>query len=226
MNKFKFIIWLIIFSLFFSTSVFANWCSYKSQIDQCNTANKNWTTKSIEDFVCITGTNEQVAYQVILDWEFKKLDKQMDKFIEDLEEYKNVYFWRNRQKTYIDWINDIHSKRDYFYKEYKKLCWINIIEQSIACMNDWRTSIQNAKQFFSNKWTPCEELINKKLEIYDDIAFSVLMFNKQQIKEDDKKTYDQWQRRNYNKLIDIMMINLWYLERIWQKWPSKLANPL
>jgi hypothetical protein len=52
------------------------------------------------------------------------------------------------------------------------------------------------------------------------------MLNKEQIKADDKKIYDQWQRKNYNVLLDIMMINLWYLERIWNKWPMSLANPM
>jgi hypothetical protein len=51
-----------------------------------------------------------------------------------------------------------------------------------------------------------------------------LMLNKQQIKADDKKIYDQWQRKNYDKLLDLMMINIWYIERIWQKWPSKIQN--
>jgi hypothetical protein len=52
------------------------------------------------------------------------------------------------------------------------------------------------------------------------------MLNKQQIKTDEKKIYDQLGRKNYNLLLDIMMINLSYLERIWKKWPVKLANPI
>jgi|GEM_PF-1549894 hypothetical protein len=34
-------------------------------------------------------------------------------------------------------------------------------------------------------------LVEKKLEIFDDVTFAVLMLNKEQIKADDKKIYDQ-----------------------------------
>jgi len=34
-------------------------------------------------------------------------------------------------------------------------------------------------------------LVNKKISIFEDVAFGVLMLNKQQIKADEKKTYDQ-----------------------------------
>jgi hypothetical protein len=36
--------------------------------------------------------------------------------------------------------------------------------------------------------------------------------------------YDQEIRTKYDKVIDLMMINLWYLERIRKKWPSKTKN--
>lgn len=225
-NLLIFIIWLLFFSFFNFNLVYWNWvCEYKWQINQCNEANKSWTTKSIEDFVCVTWTNEQVAYQVILDLEFKKIDNEMDEFIEKLEINKNVYFWKDRKRTYIDWINDIHLKNIYFTKKYRNICSITIPKKVSACMVDKKTSILNAKDFFSNQGTSCRILIDIKMKIFDDIAFGVLMLNKEQIKADEKKTYDQLQRRNYDKLLDIMMINIWYLERIWKKWPAKLANP-
>ena len=228
MYKFKFVIWLsfiYIFSIFFTWYVYGEWCEYKSQIDQCNFANKKWNTKNIEDFVCITWNYEQIAYQVVLDLEFKKIDEQMDKFIEDLEINKNVYFWKDKQKTYIDWIEDIHTQNELFKKEYFNIC-NNIIKwKVIQCMDDEKISITNSKEYFLEEWTSCRMLLDKKLEIFDDVAFAVLMLNKEQIKADEKKIYDQWQRRNYDRLLDVMMINIWYLERIWQKWPSKLASP-
>jgi hypothetical protein len=36
--------------------------------------------------------------------------------------------------------------------------------------------------------------------------------------------YDQEIRTKYDKVIDLMMINLWYIERVWRKWPSKTKN--
>ena len=45
--------------------------------------------------------------------------------------------------------------------------------------------------------------------------------NKQQVLRDEKKLYEQENRTKYDGLLDIMMVNMWYFERIWQKWPSK-----
>ena len=219
-NIYKFFIFLLCF--FFISNVYWEECKYKSEIDMCDEANEKWTTKSIEDFVCIVWSHEEVSYQVVLDMEFKVLDEKMDLFVENLEKNKNKYFWINRQATYYDWINDMHLKKEYFYTEYKKLCWIWIAKEVIACNSNEKTTINRSHPYFIE--TSCMKLVEKKLEIFDDLTFSILMLNKQQIKKDEKKLYDQWQRRNYNILLWLMRINLWYLERIWKKWPSKILN--
>ena len=64
------------------------------------------------------------------------------------------------------------------------------------------------------------------MEIFNSVAFNIMQLNKAQVSKDQKKLYDHEQRTKYNKLLDIMMINVWYIERIWQKWPSKIKNPL
>lgn len=219
----KSLIFLIFILSIFSFDL-AQWCEYKSDIDECVSANKSWTTNSIDDFVCRVWNYEEIIYQIVLDWEFEIVDKEMDLYVEALEKNKNYYFWVDRKKTYIDWINDIEAKRKYFEKKYINLCWKTIISKVMSCMEDEKVSITNTKDFF--KIGKCEKLIEKKLEIFNDVAFSVLMLNKKQIRTDEKKTYDQLGRKNYNLLLDIMMINLWYLERIWKKWPVKLANPI
>jgi len=216
---FTFIFFITIFSFFNTNIAFWELCKYSWQINECNSANIKWNTKSIDDFVCIVWTKEDVTYQVVLDEEFKKIDKEMDKYIENLEKNKNLYFWKSKKRTYIDWVNDIHKNSAYFTEKYTNVCWEPLIENVISCMPWWKTSIPSAENFFLNKWSLCKRLIEKKMEIYNQIAFSVLMLNKQQINADEKKIYDQWQRRNYDKLLDIMMINLWYIERIWQKTP-------
>lgn len=223
-NKWFLVFTILLLSFFWFTN-FVYSCEYKWKIDQCNSANLIAKEKGIDDFTCITWTPEQVTYQVVLDLEFKKVDEKMDEYIEKLEKNKNIYFWKNRKKTYIEWINDIENKSLEFRKQYDNICE-NIINKKVSeCSSDNKISIKNAKNFFSNEWTPCSDLTNQKLEIFDDITFGILMLNKKQINADEKKLYDQVQRRNYNMLLDIMMINLWYIERIWQKWPSKLANP-
>lgn len=217
-----YLISLFFVSLFVSDFAYAQWCKYQWQIDQCVAANDSGTTRSIEDFVCIVGTHEEITYQVVLDSLFKDLDDDMDKYIEDLERAKDRYFWKSRKKNFVDWLNEIDLKKKYFYKEYSKICWAKIIEEVVSCYDDKKTSTRNAKKYFQE--SDCMLLVNKKLEIFDEITFSILMLNKQQIKADDKKIYDQWQRWNYDKLLDLMMINMGYIERIWQKWPSKIQN--
>ncbi|MDP2090108.1 MAG: hypothetical protein Q8K30_00795 [Candidatus Gracilibacteria bacterium] len=213
---------IFLFFIYISEFVYSEGCKYQGQIEQCVSANDNGTTRSIEDFVCIVGTNEEITYQIVLDTLFKNLDDQMDKYIEDLEKEKNRYFGRTRKKTFIDGLNEIDLQKKYFYKEYSSICGATIMEEVVSCYPDKKTSTQNSKKYFQE--SDCMLLVDKKLEIFDEITFSIMMLNKQQIKADDKKMYDQGQRTNYDNLLDIMMINLGYAERIWQKWPSKIQN--
>lgn len=217
-----FLSFVIIFGIFSADITY--WCEYKSMIDECMDANKAWVNKSIDDFVCRVWNYEEIAYQVVLDQEFIVLDDEMDLYIENLENNKSYYFWINRKKTFIDWINDIETKRKYFKDWYLTLCWETIISKVMSCMEDEKVSTSNTKNFFKTSW--CEQLVNKKLDIFSDVTFAVLMLNKEQVNSDQKKIYDQLERRNYDMVLDIMMINLWYLERIWKKWPVKLANPI
>ena len=125
--------------------------------------------------------------------EFKKIDKKMDKYLEDLEKNKNTYFWIWAQKTYIDWVNDIHFMWDDFKNKYMQICWASLLEKVISCSEykNKKTVISEANKFFPNKWTPCNKLVEKKISIFKDVAFWVLMLNKQQIIEDQKKTQDK-----------------------------------
>ena len=223
MRKTKIII-LIITIFFFSINfVFWNSCSYQKEIDKCLDANKNSTTKSIEDFVCIVWSYEKIVYQVVLDGEFKEIDDEMDNYIYDLEKEKNRYFWKKKIKNFVWWLNDLSEKKEYFRNKYKDSCWINIISKVVSCSDSNSTSNDNAKDFF--KESDCMSLANQKLEIFDNITYSILLMNKQQVKADDKKKYDQLQRQDYNRVLDLMMVNIWYIERIWQKTISFIAKP-
>lgn len=218
------ILLLFTFSLFSINFVYSEWCTYESQIKECIIANANWSVKSIEDFVCIMWNKEDIAFQVTLDMEFKELDKEMDDYVDQLEENKTKYFWISREKTFIDWINDLHYKRNYFYKWFKDKCWRNLIDKVASCTESKSVSTKKSKKFFIE--SDCMLLVNKKLNIFEDVTNSILLLNKLQVKTDEKKVYDKWQRDNYNKLLDIMNINIWYIERIWKKTPSITWNPL
>lgn len=223
----------LIFSFFYKTS-FAEWCnsSYLSKAEQCiKSQDKN---RSIEDFVCIQASNEDVLFQVILDEEFKKIDTKMDEYLEALTNSKNQYAWKWAKLTYFDWINAIWDKSREFKDLYKDACKLSVIESWKCTENIWYT-LPEEKSAISNyiaekclKWSNWDwyKLIDVKMEIFNSVAFNIMQLNKAQVSKDQKKLYDQEQRTKYNKLLDIMMINVWYIERIWQKWPSKIKNPL
>jgi hypothetical protein len=40
------------------------------------------------------------------------------------------------------------------------------------------------------------------------VAYNILLLNKEQVARDEKKLYDQEIRTKYDKVIDLMMINL------------------
>jgi hypothetical protein len=51
-----------------------------------------------------------------------------------------------------------------------------------------------------------------------------MLLNQDQVASDEKKLYDQEIRTKYDKVLDLMMINIGYIERIRKKWPSKTKN--
>jgi hypothetical protein len=63
------------------------------------------------------------------------------------------------------------------------------MQEVISCNKETKTSTKNASKYFQE--TDCMTLVDKKLQIFDEVTFSILMLNKQQIKADDKKIYDQ-----------------------------------
>jgi len=222
---------LILSICFFSVNI-VYWCKYMSEIDKCIAANDSWMNKSIDDFVCRVWSTEKIIYQIVLDKEFKKVDDEMDEYLEKLEINKNYYFWKEKKKNFFEWINDISDKKKYFRRAYLKMCWVDanseiikgsiINDEAINCTDNKKVSNQNIIDYFPI--TKCKKLVDIKTDIFYEVAISILILNKEQVASDDKKIYDQWQRKNYNLVLDIMMINLWYIERIWQKWPSKTWN--
>jgi hypothetical protein len=65
----------------------------------------------------------------------------------------------------------------------------------------------------------CENLVATKLDIYKQVSFDVLKLNKSQIKNDTYKSVMQDQRGKYDRLIDLININLNFIERIWARVP-------
>lgn len=230
----KGIIFILIFANTFPlyASDILDSCSYKWKVDECIEANKpSWAgPRSIEDFVCISSQSEwKILGQIVLDEEFKKVDEEVEAYLNFLEQSKDYYFWQNAQKTFLEWVDDIDSKFSLtweFWQKYIKLCsaaneeWI--LAKISACYENWM-STNAAKDFFIE--TDCKNLAITKMEIAKQVAYDTLKLNKNQVMKDEQKLYMQDARGKYDKLLEIIMINVSYVERIWKKWPSKTKNP-
>lgn len=229
----KFFIYIICF-FSFQFVYWSSWdildtCSYKWKFDQCVEANKSWNPRSIEDFICISSNDKyEILPQIILDEEFKKIDKQVESYITKLETNKNEFFWEWASRSLVEWIDEIESKfsksdDESFWKKYMDFCWIQIVTKTVECF--WSTPSIDIKDYFDeDKDQSCKALVSTKLEVFKSVSYDVLKLNKSQVAKDEKKKNTQKRREKYDKLLEIIMVNVWYMERIWKKWPSKTKN--
>lgn len=214
------ILWLVIYTDAFSA------CSYQSKLDKCSAAQKDQTHREIEDFICISATAEQRAYQIILDERFQKIDEEIEGHIAKLEENKWYYFWKEKKQNYIEWVENIlhiYEKDWEYWKKYYDVCsWLQ--KEVIECMPYKATQINNASHYYWESTTTCTRLADQKLAIYKQVSYDLLLLNKLQVSKDEKKLYVQEERSKYDALLSKFMVNIWYVERIWAKWPSKIKN--
>lgn len=197
-------------------------CAYSWKIEEC--VNNQETHRSIEDFVCIQWSKERIVYQIVLDEKFKELDEEIEVFLDNLYRSKNYYFWPSKIQDFTVWV-DLIEKLLWDHWEYatryNAICstWEDwIVPEVIECLW-WTTSNINVKDFL--EWSQCVSMYKTKLNLYKDIAYNILKENKQNILRDNHKYFTQSQRKSYDKLIDLVRINIWYIERLWKKWPSK-----
>lgn len=229
-----FIIFILIYQNTFAQDklIVSDLCQYKQEFEECLDANKSWNTRSIEDFVCIASNNYfEIMSQIILDKDFKKIDKDIDTFFKNLQENKNYYFGKDAKEPFTNWIDLLEDKFSIyweFWEKYIKHCKVwddnndSILKKTIDCFW-WTIPAKESIPYFLQE-SSCKSFISSKLEINKQIWYDILKLNKAQIKKDEDKTYMQKERNKYDKLLEIIMVNVWYLERIWKKWPSKTKS--
>ena len=217
----KILFFIILSNICFTWAFAASW-DLSSKVEQCvSETNK----REIQDFLCIAGGKERVAYQILLDERFKEIDEKIEEYIWKLEEQKWFYFWKDKSKTYLDAVQNILNiyRSDWeFGALYASVCvWL-----SKEVIKELWTSVEikNAVDFYSAESTTCTQIANQKLAIYKQISYDILLLNKLQVSKDEKKTYVQQERTKYDSLISKFKVNIWYVERIWAKWPSKIKN--
>lgn len=215
-------VFFIVFFFSFFPSVFAaEKCNYLEEIDLCLTAEN---PRSVEEVICPTSKEYgSIVTQVVLDTEFKKIDEEVAIYIEFLEKNKNYYFGPQAKKTYPEAVDDIWNKFDtqgYFGKKYLSWCQAkspkSIVSESLKCA-EGKFNMNNISNFFNE--TTCTNLVKTKLEIYKEVSFQILKLNKNQIKKDTYKTVMQDQRGKYDRLIDMINVNLSFIEKIWARVP-------
>lgn len=226
----------VFFALFFYFQTFAkSWevldsCEYKWDLEMCIEANKKWTNREIEDFVCISsGDPTKILSQIILDKEFKKIDKEAESYLKKLESNKNEFFWPESSRSLVEGIDEIEQKFSFtsdkwLWIKYFSLCKWWVLQKTLDCYWDnWIPSV-NAEPYFLT--STCENFVKTKLLVYASVWYDVLKLNKTQVDKDQKKKSTQVRRDKYDKLLELVTIHLWYMERMRKKWPSKTKNPM
>jgi hypothetical protein len=152
-----------------------------------------------------------------------------------LSSSKNYYFWKEKKSSFFQGVDIIGLKFGRFWEywqEYNKVCdpsredWVFL--ETLACMDAvdgegvTRTTIDRTYTFF--EWASCIQLAEKKLSIHELVAYDLMKVNKAAIRRDNRKRFMQNQRGKYENLLNLMRINVWYMERIWKKWPSKTKD--
>lgn len=180
-------------------------CEYASQFEQCMIANKNGTTRSIEDFVCIQSSRmDDVLDQIILDTEFRKIEEEeILPYIEQLSEQKDAYTG-NQIFRPIDDIAKNFWPEGVYYKKFKELCNGGILAKRAECSE----KIINNEAGFRLKWsetsTACMELVKTKLDIYTQVSTDILKKNKAEVWLDHHKALVQDSREKYDEVFQSM----------------------
>ena len=219
------ILFFIIFISLWISSVFSATWNLKDQVKECvNTFNK----RAIEDFLCVAWWEQYVAYQILLDEKFKEIDAEIEKYIWQLEEDKSFYFWIDKSENYLDAVQKIinkYSPSGEFWIQYTLVCsWLaKEVIGEFGSLETANAAIMLVNTDLNSK-NPCEQLADQKLAIYKQVSYDILLLNKLQISKDEKKLYVQEQRSRYDGLLSKFQVNIWYVERIWAKWPSKIKN--
>ncbi len=226
----KIISTFLIFSILFSSMAIVNAeksCKYTAQIEECLEANKNWSTRAIENFLCpSTIDKEKMVYNIILYDKFKEIDEKADELLDSLEQNKDLYFWENKKETFLWWIDEIYNQFwvwGIFEQKYKKQLPL-IIAETIVCLDWKKTAINKVKDYFLENKT-VNNLINAKNSRRQKVAIDIMTLNKQQIRKDSSKKSTQIRRTMYSSVSNLFMINLGYIMRIMFKWASKTKNP-
>lgn len=190
-------------------------CEYAWKFNQCKVANQNGSSRSIKDFVCISSSkDEEILDQIILDVEFRKIDDQVEAFLDKLKQDKEASAIDSN--TVIDEIVNNLVPPTWFYNQYKSLCNGWILAKRAECTN-WKVPNIAAWEWIDPVWgdTECMILVKNKLNIYSQVAYDTMKLNKADVREDRLQEWVvQELRTKYDQLIDLMVAIIWNIGRL------------
>lgn len=139
-----------------SPPLFALESKYTGDIDACIKANKEGRAKTIEDYICPVGTlkPQQIAFQVVMSREFKKLDDEVKKDLKKIHEGTNKDI--GQLATNIGDLFDTSKDTAKYPGKYAEVCNTTVMKETAlyfeekkvsSKMNDGITTDNDANNF-------------------------------------------------------------------------------
>ncbi len=168
-------------------------------------------------------------FQESINNNFKPIDDRIERYLTNLNDSKNYCFWKDKQMNftecvdYIEKIFSINSDEFVLWEDgYSEACKKSLAE-TIEQTEDKTIASKDTKTILNKNWNwrTCRDLYLFKLNIYKSVAYDILKMNKYSILKDEHKKYSKENRKRYDDLLDLIRVNIGYIERLWKKWPSK-----
>lgn len=195
---------------------------YSGQIDTCIEKNKKGQAKTEQSYLCPGGklTPQQIAYQVILDLEFKKIDKEVERGLADLQSSPTKDIGKVGD-TISKWFDATTGTYNY-RKKYEAVCNKTVIDEAVKHFGSVVTD--NDTDGFVTGNIRCQKLIDLKLRAYKDAAWLLARSAIVQSYALDKHDYLRKLKDQYEKFLTKCTVYLGQLTIIKDKWNVKTKN--
>ena len=201
---------------------------YKAQIENCLKKRNLGQAKSIADYICPEGAmlDQDAAYQVVLDLEFRKIDKEIKAELQAFQKDKTKNALDVRKKL-SDWFEQTSPDGGKYPKKYEKICHDlasdgnPLFETVKAFSGSASVTTDGATAMFTASDSACTSLIERKIDAYQDMGELIGTKNIMKTYTDDKDMYTDTLKGEYEKFMMEWTIYIGELARIKSKWTQK-----
>ncbi len=199
---------------------------YSWQIDECIKANASKdgvAAKTITAYVCPGGKlmPQQIAFQVILDLEFQKIDKEVEADLKGMQSKstKDIGIVDTFIKSLFDETGTPEGK---YPSRYKQICDQTVHDEAIKHFGKITTDT-DTKNYFAGQ-SACNILVDKKMSAYRNASWLLGESAVLNSYKKDKHTYITKLKDLYEKFLNKWTIYIGQIGRIKSKWPSKTSK--